>query len=181
MAATKIAFRSAYNLRREEQAFTPGGSKIVMEHREEIGLDGKRKLIHDRAVNIYDLIQSSRESCEIENILRRAAEGDYNILNIVNGQYLDVTDAPSSLAEAQKFVIRAKTEFDELPKEIRAKFENNAEIYIAQYGTESWLEATGVNAKRAELKAQEEAAKVSKENMEKAFQNLAEGRSLTNE
>lgn len=151
-----MKFRVAYENYTNENLSTPSGDKIQYEHREEIDKNGKRKLIKDVAINIYDKIQASREQCEIETILRKATEGDMSVLSMVNGNYIDVTDAPSSLAEAQQFVIRAKTEFDSLPEETKKKFDNNAEMYVAQYGTKTWEDATGITAlKEAEAKNKE--------------------------
>lgn len=181
MGSTKLPFRSAYDRRTEDNISSPTGEKIALEHREEIGLNGKRVLIRDRKVNIYDKIQASRESCEIQTILRRAAEGDMSVLNIVNGQYLDITGAPTSLAQAQQFVIRAKSEFDQLPKEMKNLFNNNAEEYVAEYGTEAWEDKTGIKAAKEAKANAEKAAKLSKENMEKAFENLAKEGAVTNE
>lgn len=182
MAATKeIPFKTAYNTQTKESKFTPSGDKIVTEHREDIDSTGKRRLVKDREVNIYEAIQASAESCEIETILRRASEGDMSVLNMVNGQYMDITGAPASLAEAQRFVIRAKAQFDELPKEIRAKFENNAEMYVAEYGTDTWEEKTGIKTEKEVIKQREIEMKEFQENQMKAFKNLASKGELTNE
>lgn len=183
MAATKIElpFKTAFNTQTKTAKATPSGEKIVFEHREDIDSTGRRKLIKDREINIYELIQASAESVEIETILRRAAEGDFSALNVVNGQYIDVVGAPATLAEAQKFVIKAKAEFDELPKEIRAKFENNAEIFVATYGTKDWQDKTGITTKIEEHKAEIESQKIAEENMKKAFENIAAKGALTNE
>ena len=81
-----IKFKSAYDTRTEKAESTPSGSKIAYEHRETIGEDGRRSLVKDRAVNVYEKIQESAESCDIQNIIRRAAEGDVNALNMVNVQ-----------------------------------------------------------------------------------------------
>lgn len=181
MAEAKRRFRSAYDTESEKAQSTPAGSKVVTEHRETINADGRRELVKDREVNIYEMIQASAESCEIQNILRRAAEGDTGVLNIVNGQYIDVTGAPSSLAEAQQFVIRAKDEFDKLPKEIRYQFENNAEMYVAEYGTEAWAEKTGLTALKVKQAEEEERKQLLQADMEKAFKNIAEKGAVINE
>ena len=160
---------------------TPSGTKVVTEHREFIDTEGKRFLIKDREINIYEKIQASREQTEIENILRRAAEGDMNVLNMVNGSYMDIVDAPKSLAEAQQFIIKAKAEFDSLPKEIRQKFENNAENYVATYGTEQWADATGLKAKWEKEEAAAKQEKLNEETMQKAFENIANGGMVNNE
>lgn len=174
-------FNTAYNTGTENSLCTPSGEKIITEHREEMDINGRRKLVKDRKINIYERIQSSKDSTDINNILRRAAEGDYNVLNMVSGNYLDIVDAPSSLAEAQRFVIKAKAEFDNLPKEVRAKFENNAEIYVAQYGTKLWQDSIGYT----EAKELEEAKKRAEEEYKKlqktAFETIVENGGLKNE
>lgn len=50
---------------------------------------------------------------------------------------------PKSLAEAQNMIVGIRQEFYELPIEVREKFNNSPEQYVAQYGTKSWIEATG--------------------------------------
>ena len=175
-----MEFRIPYKSYSEEHE-TPSGEKIVLEHEEIIDLKGKRSLTATREVNIYERIQASRESTEIETILRRATEGDYNALSMVNGNYIDITGAPASLAEAQQFVIHAKNQFDELPKEIRAKFENNAEMYVASYGSDEWQEKTGIKMQLEKEAAEAERQAKFNVNMEKAFENLAEQGAMNNE
>lgn len=175
-----MKFRSAYD-KGENKYISPSGEKVVYEHREEIDTRGRRRLLKDRAVDVYEKIQASAEQCEITNILRRAAEGDYNALNMVNGQYLDIVGAPASLAEAQQFVINAKNQFEKLPKEVRAKFENNAEMYVANYGSEMWEEATGIKAAKELEKSKKENEKKFKVNLEKAVENLTKEGAIVNE
>ena len=62
----------------------------------------------------------------------------------MKGTYTDITGAPKSLAEAQQMIIDLKQKFEELPKEIRQKFDYNVEQYIAEFGSDSWAEKTGV-------------------------------------
>lgn len=142
----KASFRSQFNLG-ETKYYAPSGERTEMRHTAHITKEGRRFLAKDKKVEIYALIQSHKEECEIENIIRRAVEGDYNALNAVNGSYMDITNCPSSIAEAQQYIINAKEEFEKLPKSIKAKFEYNPEIYIAEMSgnTESWLEKMGYN------------------------------------
>lgn len=156
-----MEFRTAYGEKLKNHS--PAGSKIEIRHRAEMKKDGRRVLIRDRKVNVYELIQASREDCEIENIIRRAVQGDYNALNAVAGQYADITGMPKSIAEAQQLVINLKESFEKLPKEIKAKFEYNPEIYVAEYGTETWANKTGL---KAEYEAKQEALKTQKMNEE---------------
>lgn len=166
-----MAFRKAYEAFEKEAQ--PSGTKVVYEHREEFDLKGKRRLVKDVPVAIYEKIQASAEQCDIQNIIRRATEGDTSLLNAVNGQYLDITDAPSSLAEAQKMIIRAKEDFEKLDKDIKKKFDYSAEKYVAEIGSESWLEKTGIKEIKEKKAAQEKFEKEFKETYQKAIKNLA--------
>lgn len=181
MSDTRVKFRTQFTVIGEHR-HAPVGAKTEIRHRASIDLNGRRTLIRDKEVAIYDLIQSHREECEIENIIRRAVEGDYNALNAVNGVFQDITNCPSSIAEAQQYIINAKNEFDKLPKEVKAKFEFNPEIYIAELNNdpESWLEKTGFadEIKMNKSKAEEMAKKDA--NFNKAMEILASGSIINN-
>lgn len=161
--------------------FAPTGQKTEMRHNPVMKKDGRRVLERTKEVAIYDLIQASREECEIENIIRRAVEGDYNALNAVNGVFADITNCPSSIAEAQQYIINAKQEFDNLPKEIKAKFEYNPEIYVAEMGgnVNSWLEKMGYTEAKAKFDRAQKAKVEMDELTKKALSNLANGTTVT--
>lgn len=177
-----LGFRTQYANAHDKHYYSSAGDKVEMRHSAHINKDGRRHLEADKPVRVFDLIQSHKEECEIENIIRRAIEGDYNALNAKTGAYMDVTNCPSSIAEAQQFIIDAKKRFEELPKEIKAKFEYNAEMYIAEMGNDiqSWSDKMGISEKMK--LAEEKAAKTEKfnENVIKAVENLATGEALTN-
>lgn len=175
----KTSFKTQFTVIGERKR-APIGAKTEMRHRASIDTNGRRQLIRDKEVAIYDLIQSHREECEIENIIRRAVEGDYNALNAVNGVFEDITNCPNSIAEAQQYIINAKEEFDKLPKDIKAKFEFNPEIYVAELNNspETWLEKTGF-AKEIELnRAKAEERAKNDINFAKAMEMIATGKAL---
>lgn len=144
MATTvaKIPFYTAYN--KPKTTATPAGSKEEPVYQMQIDLRGNKTLVKTGMTNIYDIIQESLEQSKIETIIRRATEGDPYALTMMNGQYIDTTDVPNTLAEAQQFVIRAKEEFDQLPINIRRAFDMSAEKYIANYGTSDWINIMGI-------------------------------------
>ncbi|UPW41772.1 internal scaffolding protein [Peromfec virus RodF7_13] len=135
-------FYTAY--KKPETKESPAGNKEEPVYEIEIDETGHKKIIETGKTNIYDMIQESLEQSKIENIVRRATEGDANALSVVNGSYIDVTDMPSTLAEAQQFVIKAKNEFDTLPLQVRREYNFSAEQYIADYGTENWAKIIGI-------------------------------------
>lgn len=176
-----MKFKTGFTVR-ENRLKCPTGHKTEMRHSPTILKDGRRILKRDREVDIYNLIQSHREECEIENIIRRAVEGDYNALNAINGTYADITNCPSSIAEAQQYIINAKEEFEKLPKDIKAKFEFNPEMYVAEMGgnTEGWLEKMGIKAEIENNKSEaEKRAKLDK-NFAKAMETIANGTIINN-
>lgn len=175
-------FRTQLNVIGKNRRYCETGQKTEIRHRAHMTQEGRRVLIKDKEVAIYDLIQSHREECEIENIIRRAVEGDYTALNASNPIYTDITNCPSSIAEAQQFIIDAKENFEKLPKEIKAKFEYNAELYIAEMSNnlEGFLEKTGLAEKIKINKEKEKQEAIDNENFSKAIANLAQGTTITN-
>ena len=151
----------------------PHGERIEMRHRAVLKKDGTRILVADVKKPTWDIIQSHKEECLIENILKRCLEGDMAALEAVKGTYTDITNAPSSLAEAQQIVIRMKQEWDKLPKDVRKEFDYNVEKYIAEFGSEEWAEKTGVKALIEKEQAKEKAAKEFDEKVHAAIENLA--------
>lgn len=138
----------------------PNGSPEEPEYTMCIDKNGHKYLKETGKTNTYKLIQESLEETKIENIMQRAEAGDLTALNIRNGEYLDITDMPNTLAEAQNFVIKASQEFDKLPLEIRKKFDMSPEKYIASFGSKAWADALGIK-----LKEETEAADPGKEGM----------------
>lgn len=174
MATKSIPFGMKYQ-KREAKHNSPAGNKYQIEHTPHMGLDGRRKLIPDNPKPIYEMIQASREQCEIERIVKRALNGDTSALNAMEGQYLDITGAPKSLAHAQQIIINAKRDFDQLDAETKKKFDNNVEIFIATAGSKDWCDKLGITEK-LERKQKAEAEKTEYEqNLHKAMANLAKG------
>lgn len=169
--ATKIP----YKLQTDEHKhyYAPAGEKIEIRHRAEMDINGRRKLVADVKVNIWDLIQSHAEECEIENIIRRALNGDPFALNKKMGNFMDVTEMPKTIAEAQQLVINLKEQFERLPAEVKQKFDNNAEIFVASYGTEEWLDKTGAIQKYQAAQDFRKKQEEFEANYYKAMENLA--------
>lgn len=124
--------------KRPTEATNPG-NEWHQEYRIAIDLNGHKYLEEDGQTNIYDKIQESLEETKIENIIRRAVGGDETALAVMHGQYMDTTNMPTSLAEMQQAIITATEEFFKLPLDIRQKFDQSPEQFIAQYGSDEWI------------------------------------------
>lgn len=142
MAAAAIKYGTRYG---DNKIFaTATGTKFDKTYHVDIDKEtGHKSLIADGKTNRYEKIQSYAEECKIENILARCAVDPY-ALNQRAGQYVDMVNAPKTLAEAQNIMIKIKNEFAGLSLEDRNKFGNSVEKYIAQYGTETWAKALGL-------------------------------------
>ena len=114
-----------------------------MEHTKHLMKDGTEVFKPDKPVHVYDLIQEGREETLIENIIRKCVEGDESALNVIQGEYQDITGHVTSLMECQNMVLKAKEQFDSLPLEIRKQFDNDINKYIAEYGDEGWQKKMG--------------------------------------
>lgn len=100
---------------------------------------GHKDLVETGETNRFEAIQQYASQCDIKNIIERAMAGDTSGLYAKQGQYLDVTDMPKNLAEAQQAMLKIKNEFYGLTTDIRNKFNNSVDEYIASFGSEEWL------------------------------------------
>ena len=132
--------------------YAPTGKRTLNVYQEEI-VNGKKELVKTGETNIYDAIQEDLEGTKIENILHKAAMGDLNALNQRECIYADTTTMPKTLMEANNLVIKMKNEFETLPLEVRKLFDNSAEKYVDEMGTEIFNEKMApYNKKIAEIK-----------------------------
>ena len=93
----------------------------------------------DGEVNLYDEIQSHADSVDIYTILSRFEQGDESVLSKRNGQYVDLTELPTTFAEMHQKIIDASNEFNALPLEIRSEYEFDVSKFIADIGSEHWF------------------------------------------
>lgn len=114
------------------------GSREAPTYRAAVDSDGKIDLIQDGIVNVYDEIQSHRDSCDIELMIKRFENGDVTALNRGNPVFLDTVDMPKTFAEVYNVVIQAKNDFQNLPLEVRNAFDHSPEKYFSMIGTEEF-------------------------------------------
>lgn len=153
----------------------PSGGKEELRHEPEYDEWNRRVLKKTKIIPIYDIIQSHADECNFEKIIRRATEGDVNALNIIEGQYIDITDAPTNIMEAQNMMLNAKKEFENLPADMRKKFDFDYHNYLGMMldSPESFAEITGLKAKWEETAKAEALNAEMKEMQRKAIENLA--------
>lgn len=126
----KLKYYTEYNL----PPITPEccGDKIVKMYQMQKNKDGDTELVCTGTRDQNAVIQSHKNSCDINYILERA-KNDPRILNMSTMQYLDLTELPSNIYEASDMIERAKDSFMNLPVDIREKFDNNPEKFVRSY------------------------------------------------
>ena len=132
-------FETKWN--REETQPTNSGSPIAPVYKLTVDND----LEEDGEINLYDEIQSHADSVDIYTILSRFEQGDESVLSKRNGQYVDLTQLPTTFAEMHQKIIDAENEFNALPLEIRSEYEFDISKFIADIGSEHWFNLLSPN------------------------------------
>lgn len=112
--------------------------------------DGQIELRPAGKKNIQEYIDSFRESTDISFIVQRLKNGDVADLNLRDGFYADMTKMPTTRAEFMQLFIDMERKFNELPLEIRNKFDNNYRNWYAQGDTQEWYEKMNLLQKSEE-------------------------------
>lgn len=113
-------------------------------------VDGKKQLVVTGKEDFKGFIEASKEDTLISNIMKRFEQGDVNALSKVQGFYGDVTAMPDNLAEAQSILIKLESQFNALPSDVRAKFDNSFNKYVqdvSNFTVEEYLGHFNLNEK----------------------------------
>lgn len=105
-----------------DHVFCSSGDRLVPRFRSEVTSKGDVTLIPDGEDNLYEYIQSFKESCDINNIVARFARGDVDALNRVQGTYFDAVGMPTTYAELLNTVIAGRELYDSLPLEVKEQY-----------------------------------------------------------
>lgn len=123
---------------------TPAGSREVPQYSVRITDNGHKEVYRSGTRDLYEYIQASLEQSKVQNIIRRALGGDPTALAARNGSYLDVTSMPDNMIDLSNLAIKLHFEFDHLPADVRAKFDNSVDQFVALYGTQEWADRLGL-------------------------------------
>lgn len=103
-------------------------------------IDGRMELVKVGESNLYEYIQSHKDSVDINKMLERYQSGDVTALDRVKAQYLDLEGAPGSLAEMYSFVRNTSAFFESLPLKVREEYDHNVSNFVADIGTPHFIE-----------------------------------------
>lgn len=138
-----MKFRSQFDKR--DRVPQNVGSRIRQLYTSSINEDGEIELLPSGTENLYDMIQSHKDSCDIHVLMARFANGDASVLSQRQGAYGDFTQLPTTYAGLLNAVIAGENYFNSLPLETRAKFDHSFERFmISMDNMPKFLETLGV-------------------------------------
>lgn len=123
-----VKFRTQFDPRTRVHA-NPGNPVKTL-YTAKVDPNGSITLIEAGKENLYDYIQSHKDSCDINVIMRRFAAGDVTALQKRQSFFGDFLNAPASYAEALNSMIVAENYFEALPLEERAKYDHNFHKFL---------------------------------------------------
>lgn len=132
-------FRTQYN--DHDRVISDAGNPEHILYSPVFDKHGNMELVESGRENIYDFIQSHKDSVDIHMILKKFEAGDIDVLSRVQGAYGDFTAMPKTYAEALNAVISAENYFNSLPVDVRAKYDHSFEKFLA--GLDKLQDLTG--------------------------------------
>lgn len=130
------------------------GCGVVPLYRADYTKEGVLELKEDGEHDLYADIQSHAASTDIHMILDRYFAGDPEALNRVQGSYIDASEVPDNYHEAMSLLYNARKDFLTLPPDIKEKFNNDPDQWIAALGTADWfakMQMPGVSTESSQV------------------------------
>lgn len=127
-------FKTQFDSR--ERVHANPGSTVRILYSPKFDEKGVMSLVESGKENLYEFIQSHKESCDIHVILERFARGDVSALERVQGTYGDFSNMPRTYADMLNLVHSAEDAFSNLPVDERAKYGHSFERWLTEFGPE---------------------------------------------
>lgn len=99
----------------------PSGDSVVQEYELEYSPQGVPHLVPTGTYDLYDVIQSFRDECDLGKIFQRYANGDVMALNKRQGVYADISGMPEDIFAASKLLDRVEDIYNGLSEDLRAR------------------------------------------------------------
>lgn len=157
-----MGYRCVSNWRETAKAKpTEAGESVRRTYLWECNEKGEKVLRLDQTIDQQAEIDSYLEETKLENIIRRASiDPDIatRLMPDTGGGLQDVTEMPGNLMELQNIMLRSEQIWDEIPKEIKLKFDNDVDKFIASFGTIDWAKNLGIYQEKEPEKPKKEEA-----------------------
>lgn len=140
-----MTFRTvAQALESHPRVYATPGDKVKTLYSPTFDEFGHMELKESGKENLYDYIQSHKESCDIHVILARFVNGDVNALARRQMFYADLTEFPTTYADVVNTMHGAEDYFTHLPVEVRAKFGHDFNKFLASLDNPQTLVDLGI-------------------------------------
>lgn len=126
-----------------DRVFQEVGCPVQPTYSAKYDTDGVLDLVQTGEVNLYDQIQSHRDSVDIHVLMQRFEAGDVDCLSQAQGIYADVSGMPTTYAEVLNAVIQGQQTFDQLPLDVRAKFGHSFSEWLSAMDKPDFAERMG--------------------------------------
>ena len=134
-------FENRYRVPR--RVFANPGNPIKTTYMPEFDKRGVMSLVECGQENLYDFIQSHKDSVDIHKIIERFERGDVAALSKVQAVYADLSEMPSNYADMLNQVIAGEKMFNELPISVKEKFGQNFNQWMSTLGSDEWMSNMG--------------------------------------
>lgn len=104
---------------------------------------GEIRLVPVGKESVSEKINSYAKFTDISYIMSRLNAGDTSVLRD-GAMYGDFTKTPKSLADALQIMINGEKKFNELPLEVRNKFNNSYLAWMQSAGSDIWFDNMGI-------------------------------------
>lgn len=125
------------------RVYSNPGSPVKILYGPQFDENGVMELVEVGRENLYEYIQSHKESCDIQIILERCARGDTSALMKRQAMFGDFTEMPKTYAEALNALVGAESYFNSLPVETRAKFDHNFHKFLVSMNKPEFVTLMG--------------------------------------
>lgn len=157
-----MGYRCVSNWRETAKAKpTEAGESVRRTYLWERNEKGEKVLRLDQTIDQQAEIDSYLEETKLENIIRRASiDPDIatRLMPDIGGGLQDATEMPGNLMELQNIMLRSEQIWDEIPKEIKLKFDNDVDKFIASFGTIDCAKNLGIYQEKEPEKPKKEEA-----------------------
>lgn len=148
-----MKFRTQYDSR--VPVYQEPGSPIKLVYSPRYDDNGVLDLVVTGQEDLYDYIQSHKESTDIHVLLERFANGEVDVLQRMQGFYGDVTDMPKTYAEVLNAVIIGEETFARLPVDVKQRFDNSFAVWLSSMDKPDFSERMGVKDPAKQLTPQQ--------------------------
>lgn len=127
----------------------PSGERKRAKLTRGVDSDGNRTLVISGYDDLVEFVNLAAEGVTIQDLMKRAERGEDTLHPDAVQSYVDLSNAPKSLLDAEMSVINARNEFEKLPLEVRQAYDNNLSKWLKSIDDGSFVKSTLENAQRA--------------------------------